>query len=62
MLAVTLKPGERVLVGENIKITYKKRGSKMMLLFDAPREVSIVREKVLEKHGLSIDNTMIKGE
>ena len=52
MLAIKVKPGEWVSVGENgiIKVSvYEIRGSKVVLAFDAPKEVAIYRPGLIEK-------------
>lgn len=52
MLALTLAPGERVQVGDNVWITILRKsaqGGKVRIGFEAPQEVPIVREGAKEK-------------
>ena len=51
MLKMTMSPQEYIQIGENIRIVFTG-GSKnnMHILIDAPREVNIVRSKVLEQN------------
>jgi len=47
MLALTLKPGEQVLIGDDIKVTLIAiRRGQVVLGFDAPPEVAIDRAVV----------------
>ena len=50
MLKMTMSPQEYIQIGENIRIIFTG-GSKnnMHILIDAPREINIVRSKVLEQ-------------
>ncbi len=44
MLKLTLKPGEYINIGENIKVIFSGgSANNIHLLVDAPREVAIVR-------------------
>ncbi len=50
MLILTRKPGETVVIGEEVRITVLAvRGSQIKLGIDAPREVRVNREEVLER-------------
>ena len=51
MLKMTMSPQEYIQIGENIRIVFTG-GTKnnMHILIDAPREVNIVRSKVLEQN------------
>ena len=51
MLKMTMCPQEYIQIGENIRIVFTG-GSKnnMHILIDAPREINIVRSKVLEQN------------
>lgn len=50
MLKVTIKPGEYVKIGEDIKVIFAGgTGNNMHLMIDAPRELNIARSKLLEK-------------
>jgi len=48
MLVLTRKPGERLVIGNNIVVTVVSvRNGQVRLGFDAPREVSIRREEIV---------------
>lgn len=50
MLVMTHKPGDKVFIGENVEVEVLwVRGGKVQLGFNAPRDVSIVRDKVRER-------------
>ncbi|MBL7997720.1 MAG: carbon storage regulator [Candidatus Kapabacteria bacterium] len=50
MLALTLKPGERVFIGDNVVIHARIiNDTQVRIIFDAPRSVVIKREKVNDK-------------
>ncbi len=50
MLKITIKPGEYVMIGEEIKVIFAGGSSNNMhLMIDAPRELNIARSKLLEK-------------
>ncbi len=50
MLILTRKPGETVVIGDDVRITVLAvRGSQIKLGIDAPREVRVNREEVLER-------------
>ena len=53
MLKLTLKPGEFINIGKDVKIVFS-RGSanNIHLLVDAPKELNIVRSKTLEQRGV----------
>ena len=57
MLILTRKPGESIIIGNNIKIVIIEiRGNQVRLGVDAPKEISVHRDEVyeklqLEKHG-----------
>lgn len=45
MLKLTLKPGEYIDIGDNIKVIFSGgSANNIHLLVDAPREVNIVKE------------------
>ena len=54
MLKLTIKPGEFINIGEDIRVVYSG-GSEgnIHLLIDAPRELNIVRSKVLARNKAS---------
>lgn len=50
MLVLTRKPGEEVLIGDNIKVRIiATKGNQVRIAFDAPREVPIIRTELLTK-------------
>ena len=47
MLVLSRKPGERILIGEDVKITVVRIGPNTVRLgIDAPRDMNIVREEL----------------
>lgn len=49
MLVLSRKPGERILIGENIAVTIVRIGPNTVRLgIDAPRELNIVREELCQ--------------
>ena len=53
MLVLSRKPGERILVGDNIVITIVRLGpNNVRLGIDAPGEMNIVREELVERQAL----------
>ena len=51
MLKLTVKPGEYINIGEDIKVVFSGgSANNMHILVDAPREYNIVRNKVLERN------------
>lgn len=51
MLKLTIKPGEFINIGDDVRVIYSG-GSEgnIHLLIDAPRELNIVRSKVLARN------------
>lgn len=50
MLRLTVSAEEYLMIGENIRIVFLGgTGKHMRIMIDAPREVDIVRSKVIEK-------------
>ena len=50
MLKLTLKPGEYIDIGENIKVVFSGgSANNIHLLVDAPRDVNIARSTALQK-------------
>lgn len=50
MLVLSRKPGERVLIGDEIAVTIVRIGpNNVRLGIDAPRDMNIVREELREK-------------
>lgn len=56
MLKLTVKPGEYVLIGEDVKIVFAGGSSKnLRILVDAPKKYNIVRSEALERSGMAAD-------
>ena len=50
MLVLTRRPGESIVVGENIIITVIEiKGGQVRIGIDAPREVDVYREEIYEQ-------------
>ena len=56
MLKLTIKPGEFINIGDDVRVIYSG-GSEgnIHLLIDAPRELNIVRSKVLARNSSDSD-------
>ena len=52
MLLVSLREGDYLLIGENVRISYEDMKSKdhLVLGIEAPKEVSVLRGKVYEEN------------
>jgi len=49
MLALTRKPGERIVIGDNIVVTVVDiKGDNIRLAIDAPREIKIYRGEIFD--------------
>ncbi len=54
MLKLTVKPGEYVLIGEEIKIVFAGGSSNnLRVLVDAPKKYNIVRSEALVRYGMA---------
>ena len=54
MLKLTVKAGEYLLVGDDIKVVFTGGSSNNMhILVDAPKSMNIVRSAALEKYGMA---------
>lgn len=52
MLCLSLLPGEYLTIGEKVVLQYNQTtGERCKLILNAPREIPIVRGKVLEREG-----------
>lgn len=50
MLVLSRKPGERLLIGDDVVVTIVRIGpNNVRLGIEAPREMSIVREELVDK-------------
>ncbi len=61
MLKLTVKPGEYLLIGNEIKLVFTG-GSKnnMHILIEAPRTMNIARSTALEKYGVAGPGNEVK--
>lgn len=56
MLKLTVKAGEYLLVGDNIKLVFTGGSSNNLhILVDAPRSMNIARSSTLEKYGMAAE-------
>ncbi len=56
MLKLTVKPGEYVLIGDDIKIVFTGGSSNnLRILVDAPKKYNIARSDALERYGMAPD-------
>ena len=56
MLKLTIKPGEYINIGDDIKVIFSGgSANNMHILVDAPREYNIVRNRVLERNAQTED-------
>ncbi len=53
MLKLSVKPGEYLQIGEDVKVIFTGGSSNnLRVLVDAPKELNIARSRAMEKHGL----------
>lgn len=56
MLKLSVRPGEYVLIGDEIKLVFAGGSSNnLRILIDAPRAYNIVRSEALERYGMAAD-------
>lgn len=56
MLKLTVKAGEYLLIGEDIKLVFAGGSSNNLhILVDAPKSKNIVRSRALEKYGMAAE-------
>ena len=56
MLKLTVKAGEYLLIGNDVKVVYTGgSGENAHILIDAPKSMNIVRSSILEKYGMAAD-------
>ena len=56
MLKLTVKPGEYLLIGDDIKLVFSGGSSKnLRILIDAPKQYNIVRSEALARYGMAAD-------
>jgi carbon storage regulator len=50
MLILTRKPGEAIVIGDNIKVTFVEiKGNQIRLGIDAPRDVKVYRQEIFDQ-------------
>jgi carbon storage regulator len=58
MLVLSRKPGERILIGDDVAVTIVRIGPNTVRLgIDAPREMNIVREELCQRAAASGEAT-----
>ena len=56
MLKLSVKPGEYVLIGDDIKLVFAGGSSQnLRVLIDAPRAYNIVRSEALGRYGMAAE-------
>ena len=56
MLKLTVKAGEYLLIGNDIKVVYTGgSGENAHMLIDAPKSMNIARSSILEKYGMAAE-------
>lgn len=56
MLKLSVRSGEYVLIGDDIKLVFAGGSSNnLRILIDAPRAYNIVRSEALERYGMAAD-------
>ena len=61
MLNLNLKEGEYITIGDNILVQTFPYGSQTQVLIDAPREIPVLRGKLLERGGDAKPDAVIDG-
>ncbi len=63
MLVLSRKPGERVMIGENVTVTIVRIGpNSVRLVIDAPRDLNIVREELCVELPMEVVETIQANE
>ena len=58
MLVLSRKPGEKILIGDNVTVTIVRIGPNTVRIgIEAPRDMNIVREELCEHVGHAEDQT-----
>ena len=58
MLVLSRKPGEKILIGDNVTVTIVRIGPNTVRIgIEAPRDMNIVREELCEAAGHLDDQT-----
>ena len=63
MLVLSRKPGERILIGDEVSVTIVRIGPNTVRLgIDAPRTMNIVREELCLPDGATVDAAGVRHE
>ena len=49
MLILTRRVGEKLVIGDNVTITFDVKGSYVRIGIDAPRDVTVTREEIYQR-------------
>jgi carbon storage regulator len=49
MLILTRRVGEKLVIGDNVTVTFDVKGSHVRIGIDAPRDVTVTREEVYQR-------------
>ena len=60
MLAITVREGEYILIGDNIKIKIVKGSEKSVIGIDAPRNIPVLRQAVHERNRGAVQDREIR--
>ncbi len=61
MLVLTRRPGETIVIGDNVKVTMLSvAGNHIRIGIDAPRDIAVHREEIYDK--IQAENTMLADE
>jgi carbon storage regulator len=61
MLILTRRPGETIIIGDNVKVTMLSvAGKQIRIGIDAPRDVTVHREEIYDR--IQAENAMLAEE
>jgi carbon storage regulator len=61
MLVLSRKPGEKILIGDNVTITIVRIGPNTVRLgIDAPRDMNIVRDELTHPQHIDATNIVVE--
>ena len=49
MLILTRRVGEKLVIGDNVTVTFDVKGSHVRMGIDAPRDVTVTREEIYQR-------------
>jgi len=49
MLILTRRVGEKLVIGDNVTVTFDVKGSHVRIGIDAPRDVTVTREEIYQR-------------